>query len=121
MAYVEPPDRLRRVGAVVAVLLLVVAALLAGVVAWELLRAGENGDRSRTVAAIPGVAVTLPPRDAAAPVDQTEPEATVAPIASEVSAEPITEPRRASQFSNGADGFAASTSCRRLESVIISA
>ncbi len=92
MAYVEPPDRLRRVGAAVAVLLLVVAATLAGIIAWELLRADGGVGRLPTVAAIPEATIRLSPPEAAEPADLVEPEAPVEPVASEVASVPITEP-----------------------------
>ena len=100
IADAEPPDRLRQVGAAVAVMLLVVAAVLAGIVAWESLRAADGNGRTPAVAAIPEATADLPPPAVSEPAAQSETvpeatdqaEATVAPIAGEVASEPILEP-----------------------------
>ena len=90
-AEADQPDRLRRVGAAVAVVLLVIAALLAGIVVWEMWQ-GRSADR-RAVVVGQDVVVGVPPVSIP-PLTETlaAPEATTG---SEVASAPAAAPSEA--------------------------
>ncbi len=87
------PDRLQRVGAAVAVLLLLVAALLAGIVVWEMWR-GRSADQVDPVAE-PQAVVVMPPVSQQPVPQQPQADVPVAPETatdSEVASAPAVAP-----------------------------